>query len=111
MEGGSRFEAPWELSPSPLQVHNRIGFRKRNEKGEWEYYLFPNVFKDEVVGTLAEKRAKEYLVECGFLVRDKGGYTTSLRVPGYGQVRLYKIASKIINEGETEEGEPRHVHG
>ena len=111
-QGGSRFEAPWELTSSPLQIHNRAGFRKRNEKGEWEYYLFPNVFKNEVVGTLVERRAKEHLADCGFLMRDKGGYTISLHVPGYGQVRLYKIASQIINEAETIEGEAtHHVHG
>ena len=110
-QGGSRFEAPWELTSSPLQIHNRAGFKKRNEKGEWEYYLFPNVFKTEVVGTLVERRAKEHLASCGFLVRDKGGYTTSLHVPGYGQVRLYKMASQIISEEETEGGEAHHVHG
>ena len=100
-QGASRFENPWEHSSS--SIHNRAGFRKINEKGQWEYYVFPNVFKSEVVSTLTERQAKKHLARRGFLIRnDQGEYTTSLHVPNHGQTRLYKISSQIVNEGEAE---------
>lgn len=101
--GSSRFETPWEKPETcdyAPKVINRAGFKNRTSAGIWEYFILPDVFKREIIGSMDERTAKEHLAKRGLIVRDaQHKYTQSQRVPGYGQMRLYAIPPNVLEGG------------
>ncbi len=104
--GSSRFETPWtegyaESNSIQIQkVIDRLGFKRLTAAKEWEYFLLPDAFEQEVIGGMAPKLAKEYLADQGLIRRDEQRkYTVSLRVPGFKQMRLYHIPAGILEAG------------
>ncbi len=100
--GSARFETPWEITVQDDQrtrILNRAGFRRKTDDGAWEYFMLPDIFEREIIGSLNPSVAKKHLAERRRILRDKQGkYTTSLRVKGHGQVRLYHIPATILSE-------------
>lgn len=100
--GSARFETPWEVNVTDDQrnrILNRAGFRRKTDDGAWEYFMLPEIFEREIIGSLNPTVAKQHLAAKGLILRDgQGKYTTSLRVKGHGQVRLYHIPATILSE-------------
>lgn len=101
--GSARFETPWEKPETcdyAPKVINRAGFKNRTSAGIWEYFILPDVFKPEIIGSMDERTAKEHLAKRGLIMRDaQHKYTQSQRVPGYGQMRLYAIPPNVLEGG------------
>lgn len=67
--GASRFE---DLKPSTEQrVVNRVGFKYRNSLNEYEYFVLPQMFRQEVCAGFNPRWAAQILLEAGML---KPGY-------------------------------------
>ena len=99
--GSSRFETPWDnstASASNLRSLDRAGFRKQNEEASnWEYYIFPEVFRKEICEGCASASIAAYLADNGYLQRDRQGKTqVSVRVPHHKQQRLYHIPANAF---------------
>jgi uncharacterized protein (DUF927 family) len=109
--GSSRFEAIWEdaedaedASGVDTRVHNRAGFRKRVKDGDgevWDYYVLPEVWRDEVCRGHDPKALAKVMIARGLLVPGDGNhFAKSERVPGYTKktkkMRLYHIPAAIL---------------
>lgn len=90
--GSSRF-TDWQLSFHSPQ--NRAGF-KRLIKDEYEYFVFPDVFKKEICAGLNHTFVSSLLIERGILMATSGSATTNVRLPELGQTRCYHITSKVF---------------
>jgi uncharacterized protein (DUF927 family) len=96
-------------SPKTL---NRAGFRKFkdavdddnapmwDEAGdrlqETEYYVLPEVFKTEICKGFDHKVISKLLADSGFLLMDGRQYTRKERLPGQGNMRCYRVTSKLL---------------
>lgn len=106
LHGEARF-APWggELQSTLGQeggrvTVNRAGFRKAGADGMTEFFILPEVWRDEVLAGFDAQAIGRALAERGVLVRGEGGKLQSKpRLPGMGPSRCYLIASRIFNGG------------
>lgn len=98
--GGARFEPVWTDGagdPPDRKTINRAGFKRMTEAGAWEYFILTSVFEKEVIAGLNKTLVKGHLASVGLILRDAAGkYTPSIRVPGYGQMRLYHVPPSIL---------------
>lgn len=113
LHGDARF-THWDRvmddhSPKTL---NRAGFRKFkdavdddnapmwDEAGdrlqETEYYVLPEVFKTEICKGFDHKVISKLLADSGFLLMDGRQYTRKERLPGQGNMRCYRVTSKLL---------------
>ena len=98
LHGESRF-ADWDNRERPTV--NRAGFRRKDEAGGVEYFVFPEVFRDEICAGLdatfvaKELAARKYLVVDGAGKRQEG-----VRLPGIGTKRVYHLISAILGGNE-----------
>lgn len=112
--GTSRFEAAWaaeqqedaddaETKKSRLTheraVHERAGFRSHEIDG-WHYYVLPQQWAKLAAGyrpkALAQEMIRRKLLEPG----KDGKNAQSMRVPGFGRVRLYHLLPAILADDE-----------
>lgn len=112
----------------PLKTHtiyNRVGFRLWGDISEeakqslsqdptsnpegivWHYYFLQESFEQEILQGLNKKIILPILAQKGLIfsfiektkdAKDKVRYTQNIRIPGYGQQRLYQIGDKIYKE-------------
>lgn len=113
--GDARF-TDWERATddhAPKRV-NRAGFRKyrdaSDEKGqpiyddgerakEIEFYVLPEIFRQEICRGLDHKAVARLLAERGHLVTEGQSFTRKERLPGMGNVRCYRIAPNLLGGG------------
>lgn len=89
LHGESRF-TPWK-EESNFRTYNRAGFKKV-ENGQIEYFVFEEVFKNEICNGVDWKKAAKLLVNKGFLLRSSDNKSTrSEHLPGLGKVRCYRF--------------------
>jgi uncharacterized protein (DUF927 family) len=85
---------------SPLMIRDRAGYTTADSEGRC-YYIFTNVFSEEVCRDLdASKIAKE-LNRRGFLTHDEGRLTRKMRAADGSNVRYYAIKPCFLG-GEIE---------
>jgi uncharacterized protein (DUF927 family) len=79
-------------APVAPRVVNRLGWRRRNASGDWEYLVTPPGFAELAQGYSVETTAKA-MAERGLLIPASDGrhLQVQLTVPGYGRQRLYLI--------------------
>jgi putative DNA primase/helicase len=109
--GESRFTAiglggepqnSWPPGESPEASENRItfnrvGFRRKDSNGNWEYLILPEAWKGEVCKGVDYKGAAVALLEAGFLIRgDSQHLTCKVQVTGYDRMRFYVIKGSIL---------------
>ena len=100
--GSSRFEA-WTEAPhgegfTADRTPNRLGWRRKNTKGQWEYYVTPDGFR-EMTKSFDRSQIAAALVEKGYLAPDGTGRTSkSISVPGYDKQRLYHFVHTTEKE-------------
>jgi putative DNA primase/helicase len=96
MHGTSRFHLLREAregdtyQPQDRTV-NRAGFRETREDGEQAYYIFRDVFRDEVCQGTDPRAVCAELVERGILMREGRHSTRKVVLPGLGRQRVYTI--------------------
>ena len=99
--GSSRFEE-YEHEGTE-RVHNRAGFRKKNSHGGWDYFVLPQVFRQEVCNGFALATICKALHERGLLKRsseNKNQVNKSLpSADGKKQMKVYHILPDIIGKG------------
>ncbi|MBZ0187508.1 MAG: hypothetical protein K8F91_14770 [Candidatus Obscuribacterales bacterium] len=109
--GESRFTLINEEGKQEDRVpFNRAGFRKQGDGFKdgagLEYFIFPEVFKNEICAGLDYHKVTRVLKEEGILITDKQGRSTCpVRLPELGTKRVFKITSEILG-GILESQEP-----
>jgi uncharacterized protein (DUF927 family) len=110
LHGESRF-ALWggqddsSTDNTPRPTINRADFRRSGVSGGEDFYVFPEVFSDELCAGHDATQIAKALAARALLVSpplEKGGrqrYTVSERIPALGRPkRMYHITSKILTE-------------
>jgi putative DNA primase/helicase len=105
LHGESRF-SPWDAVEEGWRTVNRAGFRRKihDEKDyyadETEYYVFPEVFKNEICAGFDSRAVAKLLVELGWIEPGGDGKTSQKkRLPGIGtSVRCYHFTAKMMND-------------
>jgi uncharacterized protein (DUF927 family) len=83
------------------KVFNRAGYRRQLANSSQEWWVLKEVFRSEVCKGFDPKMVALALKARGFLIPDsQGGTTYPTRVPGLGQVRVYRIKSSIMQEDD-----------
>jgi uncharacterized protein (DUF927 family) len=84
------------------RINERAGYWKE-ENGERQYLIFPDVFKGQVCSGLDSKLILQELDRKQLLVRGEGrNYTRKETVPNEGRIRVYVIKARILDEGEDD---------
>jgi putative DNA primase/helicase len=103
--GASRFQAIGERGDGREEhkIINRAGFKRHDDKGRHEYLVLAKLWTHEVCkGHDARMIARE-LHARGLLrvdlARTGNKYAQSARIPGHGPVRVYRLASSILGDG------------
>jgi uncharacterized protein (DUF927 family) len=97
--GESRFSV---LAGEDRIVANRAGWRQYNN-GAWDYFIPPEVWKNEVCKGLNAKTIAGELYRKGILLGTGGKTSTTVNIDGIGKVRVYHLTSAILAE-EPETG-------
>jgi putative DNA primase/helicase len=113
LHGDARF-VDWERAGddhAPKTV-NRAGFRKTrdavsetgaavfddsdNRARETEFFVLPEVFRQEICKSFDYKTVARLLVEQGYMVTDGRNLSSNARLPGIGLTRCYRITQKLL---------------
>ncbi len=89
--GASRFE---DMHPTGNSQHimNRVGFRQRNVLDQYEYFVLPEMFRQEICQGCDPRWAARVLVQAGMLQpSSEGKLQTTYRLPGEGLKRCYRF--------------------
>ena len=98
--GTSRFQI-WE-DGSDQKIYNRAGFSKKTCAGI-EYYIFPQVFVNEVCRGFDSTMLAKIMAEKGYLKpRNDGKLQYSIRLPGFRVVKSCYFVTPQIFETEGE---------
>ena len=105
LHGSSRF-ADWDADgdgDSNRPTINRAGFRRKDDLGGLEYFVFPEVFRKEICYGLDPKFVRKELITRKYLVPGNDGKPCpSHRLPGTSEPsRVYHFTSAIL-EGDSE---------
>ncbi len=90
MHGASRFE---NINASDEQrIPNRAGFYRRHSENDREFLVLSEVFKHEVCAGFDQKNMIKILINNGVLIPDNSGKSTqNIRLPNFGQKRVYVL--------------------
>jgi uncharacterized protein (DUF927 family) len=97
---GTDNDGAWE------KTANRAGFRRRDEKGNWEFLVLPQAWRSEVCKGFDSSASAKGLAELGLLVPGENGkMARSMKVEGHGKkIRLYHLTSVILGEEVANDG-------
>ena len=100
----SRF-TPWDAEADNKTI-NRVGFRKRGDNGELEFFVLQEVFKSEIAKGFDHRLVGKVCVKHGLLLPGTNGAPTrSERLPDRAQnVRCYRFTSKVLGDDEVKDG-------
>jgi putative DNA primase/helicase len=80
----------------PTKPVERFGYKQKFD-GVFHYYIFPEIYKNEVCKGLNYKQVTKYLLERNLLVADAQGRSVeSKHLPDIGKVRVYHITGEIL---------------
>lgn len=98
LHGESRFSL--KNSQDSHVTINRAGFRKKNDEGQTEFWVLPEVFKMEMCVGLNTIFVSNLLLKKGWIIPGKEGKPSSVhRLPGMGTRRCYHFCANW-KEGE-----------
>jgi uncharacterized protein (DUF927 family) len=86
-------------------VYDRAGFRRATEDDRTEFYVLPEVFKQEITKGLDALWVARLLVQRGLMHTDEkaGKFQVTRRLPGMGGKRVYHMKPEILGEAKAEE--------
>lgn len=81
------------------RVINKAGWRKHDKvKDETEYYIYPQVFKDEVCSGMDYKAVARLLIDNGYMRADGKHLHPKVALPGEGTRRVFHLLSTIWSD-------------
>jgi uncharacterized protein (DUF927 family) len=89
--GPSRFEACWEPADNRFPVRNRVGYRKKNPGGGWDYLVFPAAFRDEVAKGHDLRTVLAELARLGILEKAKAGWAKQVSISAVEKPKVYYL--------------------
>jgi uncharacterized protein (DUF927 family) len=82
-------------------VRNRLGFKKRDSKNRWEYWVLPEMYKDEFCHGFDQRLVTRVLADRGYLkVGNDGKSQVPKLLPNMGSKRVYVILPTIFADPE-----------
>lgn len=96
-DGASRFEDFHSDTIVSDGARNRLGWRRKNRSNVWEYYATAEGFAEMHAG-FDKKLAIEALVKRGVLEPGDTKTAKSMKVPGYGQTRVYHLCPHQVQD-------------
>jgi len=85
-------------------VLNRAGFRRTTSNGEAEYFVLPEVWRNEICAGHDPVLIARALADRGMLLPDSEGKLQSQhRLPGLGKRRCYRIVAAVFGDGSGRE--------
>lgn len=85
------------------EVRNRLGFKKRNAQDLWEYWVLPEVYKNELCEGFDSGLVTRALKSRGYLgLGTDGKAQITKALPGLGSQRVYVIRPTIFGDPEPE---------
>lgn len=113
--GMARFIPAWEderesersdfdrRAPSRIAQRDVAGYREKVGDG-WDFYVTGSAWKDEICRGLDHRRLAAMMQARGFIESPASGHVgKSVRVPGYGKLRLYHIPARFLEEDDAPE--------
>ncbi len=98
--GESRFSS-WDSDPiNESRTIKRVGYRRRTDIGEVEFYVFPIAFRNEICAGLDYQYVQQLCIKHNLLLPGKdNAFTRSERLPGIkGNKRCYRFTSAVLSE-------------
>jgi uncharacterized protein (DUF927 family) len=87
-----------KLNPQNTRTVNRAGFRRENNQSETEFFVLPEVFKQEVCVGMDPLFVARALVEKGLMQRgEEGRLQVDIRPPGMPKLRCYQLKAAILD--------------
>ena len=77
------------------RVINRAGFYRTDAEGQREYFVLPEVFRQEVCGGFDQKSAVQTLIRVAWLIPGSDGNTQKPRLPALGTTRVYVLGAAM----------------
>ncbi|HLO75020.1 MAG TPA: DUF927 domain-containing protein [Magnetospirillum sp.] len=102
--GLSRFQpiGTGDYPEAETKTINRVGFRRKDDSGRWEYLVLPEAWTNEVCKGLDARATAKDLIARRLLVPGADAKSSRLervRIPGYERVRVYCLTADILAEG------------
>ncbi|WP_338662607.1 DUF927 domain-containing protein [Pararoseomonas sp. SCSIO 73927] len=85
--------------PEVLRTTNRAGWRRRpaGDRDGWEYLILPQAWTNDVCKGMDPKRVAAVLASQGLLAAGRKGKSSDVvKVPGEGNVRVYRVSGAIL---------------
>jgi putative DNA primase/helicase len=98
--GMARFIPAWESEHDTPRVQPRdvAGYRQKVGDG-WDYFVTTTAWKEEVCRGLDARRLAATMAQRGHMdAPDAARRAKHVRVPGYGQLRLYHVVSTFLED-------------
>ncbi len=103
LHGEARF-TEWDetdMNQSQRPTINRAGFRRSNEAGQTEYYVFPEVYKTDICRGLRAQEVTKALRDRDLLVlANDGKNVRTERLPDGTAKKVYRIKATILGDGD-----------
>lgn len=99
--GMARFIPAWEADQD-MRIHPRdvAGYRQKVGDG-WDYFVTTTAWKEEICRGLDPRRLAATMATKGYMdAPDPARRAKHVRVPGHGQLRLYHVVSRLLEDGE-----------
>jgi uncharacterized protein (DUF927 family) len=114
--GMARFIPAWEderesersldldrRTPPRIAQRDVAGYREKVGDG-WDFYVTASAWKDEICRGTDHRRLAATMQAKGFIDSPAGAHIgKSVRVPGYGKLRLYHIPARFLEDDEAPE--------
>jgi putative DNA primase/helicase len=105
--GSNRFELAWNIrydrdnNEIPDRVPNRAGFRRLNEKLEYEHYVLPEAWRREVCKGFDPTMIAKAMIARGWMEAGDGkNLARRMAIPRHGKPRLYRILPSFLEGAE-----------
>lgn len=80
-----------------VKINNQAGFKRKTADGIYEYFVYPEVFKNELCRGYSPKLLLPELIERGLLIPDKHGKALKNQwLPNIGSKKLYHFSSMVM---------------
>lgn len=87
-------------------ARNRVGFRRLNKSGTWDYIITPRAWEDVICKGIDPARAARAVCDVGALIVDGRNLKVKQKLPGMSdRVRCYIVTSAIFTAGDASDAQ------
>lgn len=89
--------------PPRIAQRDVAGYREKVGDG-WDFYITASAWKDEICRGMDHRRLAATMQARGFIASPAGAHIgKSVRVPGYGKLRLYHVPARFLEDDDAPE--------